>query len=101
MEGAADFLRWCAGRRIPLILHGHKHIQRHVSERIAWDHGRSPETREVTAVGCGTSLGAEGMPLSYNILEWSPKSQRWSTSFYRDPGLGTGFEEIYVALHSV
>jgi len=99
-HGAEDFLRWCAGRRVPLILHGHKHVPRHVMDRIKFTNGIRPETREVIAVGCGTSLGAEGMPLSYNILEWSPKSRRWSTAFYADEGFGAGFEPIYVTLHS-
>jgi len=99
MEGADEFLRWCVGRRVPLVLHGHKHVSRYVKDQIKWSHGKRPDWREVTAVGCGTSLGAEGMPLSYNILEWSPASQKWSTAFFSDPGFGTGFEETYVALH--
>jgi len=101
MDNAEEFLAWCAGRRIPLILHGHKHVQRHVSDSIRWEHGRQNDYREVTAIGCGTSLGAENMALSYNILEWSPSIGKWSTSFFSDPGSGTGFEEIYVAMHSV
>jgi hypothetical protein len=100
MEGADEFLSWCVGRRVPLILHGHKHVPRHVKDRIEWKHGKEPEWREVTAVGCGTSLGAEGLPLSYNVLEWSPRSQKWSVAFFSDPGLGTGFEEAYVSLQS-
>lgn len=100
MDGAEDFLSWCVGRRVPLILHGHKHVPRHVNDRITWTHGKEHESREVTAVGCGTSMGAEGMPLSYNELEWSPTARKWSATFYSDPGHGTGFEEIYVALHT-
>jgi calcineurin-like phosphoesterase family protein len=100
MEGADEFLSWCVGRRVPLVLHGHKHVSRHVKDRIEWTHGKESDWREVTAVGCGTSLGAEGMPLSYNVLEWSPTSQKWSAAFFSDPGFGTGFEETYVALHS-
>lgn len=100
MDDADKFLSWCAGRRVPLILHGHKHVPRHVRDRIEWTHGKQSESREVTAVGCGTSLGVEQFPLSYNVLEWSPSSKRWSASFFADPGIGTGFEETYVALHS-
>lgn len=100
MEDADQFLSWCVGRRIPLILHGHKHVPRHVSDRIQWTHGKEDVWREITAVGCGTSLGVEGYPLSYNILEWSPSTKHWSASFFGDPGSGTGFEEQYVALHS-
>lgn len=100
MEGSKEFLSWCAGRRIPLILHGHKHVARHVRDLINWTHGKASEWREVVAVGCGTSLGAEGMPLSYNVLEWSPKSQKWTVSFFSDPGHGSGFEEVFVAMHS-
>jgi hypothetical protein len=100
MDNAEEFLRWCVGRRIPLVLHGHKHVARHVKDRIWWEQGPSREAREVTAVGCGTSLGAEGSALSYNILEWSPSSRKWTVSFFSDPGLGTGFEEMYVAMHA-
>lgn len=101
MDDADRFLSWCVGRHVPLILHGHKHLPRHITERIEWTHGKDREWRDVTAVGCGTSLGIEGMPLSYNILEWSPSTQRWTASFYADPGFGTGFEEQLIALHSV
>jgi hypothetical protein len=56
--------------------------------------------REVTAVGCGSSLGAEGLPLSYNVLEWSPAAGRWKVSFFSSRGKGAPFEEIYIASHS-
>ena len=101
MEDADEFLQWCAGRRVRLVLHGHKHVARHVEDSIEWKHGTQAGYRSVTAVGCGTSLGAEGMPLSYNVLEWSPKTRKWSAAFFSDPGTGTGFDEEYVALHSV
>jgi hypothetical protein len=100
LEDADEFLQWCAGRQVRLVLHGHKHRARHVEDAIQWMHGANAGRRPVTAVGCGTSLGAEGMPLSYNILEWSPKTRKWSAAFYSDPGTGTGFDEEYVAVHS-
>ncbi|MBL8264457.1 MAG: metallophosphoesterase [Xanthomonadaceae bacterium] len=101
MEEAEGFLAWCAGRRVPLILHGHKHVPRHVKQSVNWQAGARSEWRDVTAVGCGTSLGAEGYPLSYNIVHWSAASRSWAASFYSDPGTGTGFEEQYVAMHTV
>jgi calcineurin-like phosphoesterase family protein len=100
MDDADDFLQWCAGRRVRLILHGHKHVARHVEDSIEWKHGAHAGYRPVTAVGCGTSLGAEGMPLAYNLLEWSPKTRKWTAAFFSDPGTGTGFEEEFVAVHS-
>ena len=99
MDGAHKSLIWCAGRKVFLILHGHKHVARYVKDNIFWSHGKDNELRAATAVGCGTSLGAEGMPLSYNILEWSPTSEKWSAAFFSDPESGPGFEEILVALH--
>ncbi len=101
MDNAEEFLSWCVGRQVPLVLHGHKHVARYVSDQIKWAHGKRDVWRHVTAVGCGTSLGIEDLPLSYNILEWLPSSRRWVASFYADPGLGTGFEEQYVTLHTV
>jgi hypothetical protein len=100
MDDAEQFLSWCVGRNIPLIMHGHKHVPRHVTDRIEWTHGKEHVWRNITAVGCGTSLGIENLPLSYNILEWSPSAKKWSASFFSDPGFGTGFEEQYVALHA-
>jgi predicted MPP superfamily phosphohydrolase len=101
MEDAEEFLTWCAGRNVPLVLHGHKHIQRHVSDSIKWDHGKSSSWRDVVAVGCGTSLGVEDYALSYNVLEWSPSTRKWTVSFFADPGFGTGFDEQYVRMHVV
>lgn len=98
MDDADQFLTWCVGRKIPLILHGHKHVARHVTDQIEW---KEKVWRDVSAVGCGTSLGMEGLPLSYNILEWSPSTRKWSAWFFADPGFGTGFEEQYVAVHPV
>lgn len=87
MLDADQFLAWVAKRRIPLILHGHKHVQRLVHQAI--DIGHSDY--QVSAVGCGTSLGAEGYPLSYNLVIWDQSSRSWTTSFYADPGDGSGF----------
>ena len=112
MDEADQFLRWCAGRPVPLILHGHKHVQRYVTNRIMLEPGKSREYREVTVVGCGTSLGVGRKPLSYNILEWIPSARKWSISLFSDSGPGAGFketpdpnpgtqfEETFVALHN-
>jgi hypothetical protein len=114
MRNAEEFLSWCVGRRIPLVLHGHLHVARLVKDRIWWGHGQVKEAREITTVGCGTSLGAGGRPLSYNVLEWSPSTRNWTVSYFWDQGfgtgfekldaspeeIGTGFEEVYVAMHN-
>lgn len=98
MDDAENFLLWCAKRNIRLILHGHKHIPRHVSKSFVLE---NEDRRKVTAVGCGASLGAEGTPLSYNILTWDAFSNRWAVTFFADPGDGSGFTRQYIALHSV
>jgi 3',5'-cyclic AMP phosphodiesterase CpdA len=36
MDDADQFLSWCVGRRVPLILHGHKHVALHVTDTIEW-----------------------------------------------------------------
>lgn len=87
MLDADQFLNWTAKRKIPLILHGHKHVQRHFQKKINVD----DTWYNVSAVGCGTSLGAEGYGLSYNVLTWNPHSRSWSVSFFADPGDGSGF----------
>jgi predicted MPP superfamily phosphohydrolase len=91
------FLNWCVRRQIPLILHGHKHHPRHVCDYVETDDGGG----WVTSVGCGSSLGAEGGPLSYNILSWHPTSRKWSASFMADPGDASGFKPRYVSVSSI
>jgi hypothetical protein len=101
MDDAKTFLGWYAARNVPLVLHGHKHVQRHVVERISYgEKQKSQRWRQITAIGCGTSLGAEGMALTYNIVTWDPASRQWAISFYSDPGDGSGFTRQMVALHS-
>lgn len=100
MEDADSFLRWCARRQITLILHGHKHVQRYFTARIPID-DNGYNVREVTAVGCGTSLGAENYPMSYNIVAWDPASARWSATFYADPGDYSGFAMQKISVHQL
>jgi 3',5'-cyclic AMP phosphodiesterase CpdA len=101
MENGDEFVTWCGKRGIPLVLHGHKHVQRHVTKTVTYQEGRGNTRREVTSVGCGASLGVEGYPLSYNILGWDPVSKCWSAEFFADPGDGSGFTQQYVALHAI
>jgi hypothetical protein len=95
LDKSEQFLRWCVDRKIPLILHGHKHVPRHVREYIRTD-GYSG--REITSIGCGSSLGAEDGPLSYNILSWHPQAQRWSAAFFVDSGKASGFRQKYMSV---
>lgn len=97
MEDADEFVQWCATRKIPLILHGHKHVQRHMRRVLPSSNGR--ENRAVTAVGCGASLGAEQYPLSYNIvsIDWdTPQNRRWSVTYYSSTDAGGGFEKQFI-----
>ncbi len=93
-DEAERFLTWCALREIPLVLHGHKHVQRHVKHWVGNGKGGG---LEITAVGCGTSLGAESQPLSYNVITWDPVSRQWAASFFSDPGDGSGFTRQYIS----
>jgi Predicted phosphohydrolases len=94
LENANEFLEWCALRHIPLILHGHKHVPRHVVEHINAD----GHWKRIQSIGCGSSLGAEDGPLSYNILSWHPQTQNWSAAFFVDSGNATGFTQRYVSI---
>ena len=55
------------------------------------------ERMPLTAIGCGSSLGAEGSPLSYNMLEWAPDSQRWVASFFESVN-GGAFREVVASV---
>jgi calcineurin-like phosphoesterase family protein len=99
MDDADLFLRFCAKSGVPLVLHGHKHVQRHVQEIVHYDTGGREANASITAVGCGASLGANGKNLSYNLLTWDPRSRRWCASFFASDPDGSGFTRQYVALH--
>jgi hypothetical protein len=84
---------WCKDWIIKTILHRHKPKAPHVEPEVAHELKRA----RLTAIGCGSSLGAEGSPVSYNLLEWEPKSQRWIASFFESIN-GGAFREIVVAV---
>jgi UDP-2,3-diacylglucosamine pyrophosphatase LpxH len=85
MEDAEAFVDWCARWRVSAVLHGHKHVPRYET-RVVTPEGAP--AHEVTAIGCGSTLGAEGSPLSYCLLSWDPHASRWSTTFYESRGGG-------------
>ncbi|MFS2175350.1 metallophosphoesterase [Rhizobium pisi] len=93
-EESEDFVKWCVGRQVGLVLHGHKHIP-----HLATVQPTSEDNREVTVVGCGSSVGAEGKPMCYDVVTIEPLTKRWSVSFYQDErGDGSGFTLQNVAL---
>lgn len=93
MVDADELHRWCLDWKVKTILHGHKHKARYVEREV----GRGAERMPLTAIGCGSSLGAEGSPLSYNMLEWAPDSQRWVASFYESVN-GGAFREVVASV---
>ncbi|MCK1640327.1 metallophosphoesterase [Bradyrhizobium sp. 157] len=74
LEEAEEFISWCAEREVSLILHGHKHVPHHVSVRVDIDGGRS---QQMVVVGCGSTTGAEGSPLCYDVVSLNPQTGRW------------------------
>lgn len=93
-EESEDFVKWCVGRKVGLVLHGHKHIPHLATARSA-----QGESGEVTVVGCGSSVGAGGKPMCYDVITIEPITKRWSVSFYQDErGDGSGFTLQNVAL---
>jgi UDP-2,3-diacylglucosamine pyrophosphatase LpxH len=93
MVDAQSLHHWCLDWKVRTILHGHKHKARYVEREVARDNDRM----SLTAIGCGSSLGAEGSPVSYNMLEWDPQSQRWVASFFESVN-GGAFREIVTSL---
>ncbi|WP_294537698.1 metallophosphoesterase [uncultured Rhodoblastus sp.] len=93
-EESEDFVKWCVGRKVGLVLHGHKHIP-----HLATVRPTRGGDGEVTVVGCGSSVGAEGKPMCYDLITIEPVTKRWSVSFYQDErGDGSGFSLQNVAL---
>jgi hypothetical protein len=93
LANSEELHHWCMDWNIKTILHGHKHKARYVERAVA----REPNHARLTAIGCGSSLGAEGSPVSYNLLEWEPKSQRWIASFFESIN-GGAFRETVAAV---
>lgn len=93
LENAEDLHRWCADWNVRTILHGHKHKARYEERDIEGSGGQF----NLTAIGCGSSLGAEGAPVSYNKLHWDTRSQRWTVSFMESVN-GGAFRETVAAV---
>jgi hypothetical protein len=96
MEDATEFLTWCSSRDIRLVLHGHKHIPRLIHDLVAEGDWQGAERRRLTTVGCGSSLGANGRELSYNIIEWQPESRSWNVDFRVAPADGRNFRSAAI-----
>lgn len=93
LTNAEDLHHWCMDWNVKTILHGHKHKARYVERKVE----RDSRSARLTAIGCGSSLGAEGSPVSYNLLEWEPESQRWVASFFESIN-GGAFHETVAAV---
>lgn len=93
MVDANDLHYWCLDWGIRTILHGHRHKARYIERKI----GGNGRHMNLTAIGCGSSLGAAGAPVSYNLLEWASGTQRWIVSFLESVN-GGAFRETVAAV---
>lgn len=100
-SGGKIFLKWCAARNISLVLHGHKHEQMHFVASANLEAAETSGEQEVTAIGCGSSLGQENTPCRYNVIEWSPKNKQCSVTFYEDCKPAAGFMPKYIAAQRI
>jgi predicted phosphodiesterase len=88
LEDADEFVSWCAEKGVSIILHGHKHVPYHIQADVEVD-GR---IRTMMVVGCGSTTGAEGSALCYDVVSLNPTTRRWGVTFHRDPSKsGAGF----------
>ncbi|MGW4670871.1 metallophosphoesterase family protein [Streptomyces sp. NPDC004324] len=95
MEDAEQFLNWCAARDVSLVLHGHRHRSRLVTDSIPVS-GVPFRSHALTTVGCGTSLGAGDSPLSFNVIDWNPATGSWAVDFQESEPDGSGFRSVAV-----
>ncbi len=98
-DGAEEFMNWCASRGISLVLHGHKHVPHWIEADIPVQ----GQSHRVVVVGCGSTTGAGGRPMCYDIIAMDPASKRWSVSFYHDErgdGSGFGLQNVTLDLRS-
>jgi Calcineurin-like phosphoesterase len=88
LEKAEEFISWCAERGVSLILHGHKHVPHHVRIDVEIE----GQTHTMVVIGCGSTTGAEGSPLCYDVVSLNPDTRRWGVTFHRDKSRsGAGF----------
>jgi hypothetical protein len=89
-DNAESFLEWCAARDVSLILHGHKHVPYHIRAWVPLGN----RARQVMIVSCGSTMGAEGSPLCYDVISLNRANKQWSVSFFRDASSSfAGFNE--------
>jgi 3',5'-cyclic AMP phosphodiesterase CpdA len=94
-EDAGEFMRWCNSRVVSLVLHGHKHVPHLIKTSFENAQGR----HDITVVGCGSSTGVDGRPMSYDIVAFDPVSKVCNVAFYQAPkGDGVPFELQNVAI---
>jgi hypothetical protein len=89
-ENAEQFVSWCAERKVSLILHGHKHVPHHVQANV----DVAGQSHTLVSVGCGSTTGAEGSPLCYDVVSLDPATGRWGVTFHYDASKsGAGFRQ--------
>jgi 3',5'-cyclic AMP phosphodiesterase CpdA len=93
MDHAEDLHQWCLDWNIRTILHGHKHKAMYISREIS----NGADSIILTSIGCGSSLGAEGAPVSYNVVDWGSAARCWTVS-YRQSVNGGAFRETVAAV---
>lgn len=92
MRDSERFVNWCVSSDVSLILHGHKHFARHIRAVRQRTRGGRIDSRIITSIGCGTSLGAEQKPLTYSVVSWDPSSRVWASRVMEyEHGSGYGF----------
>jgi predicted phosphodiesterase len=101
MDNAEEFVTWCAQRGVSVVLHGHKHIAHYAVQKVTSGGNTGAEEGEVTAIGCGSSLGMDKSPVAYDLVAWDEGSRKWGVTFYSDPGNHSNFHCDSVALTQV
>ena len=93
LKNPEKLYEWCVDWDIKTILHGHKHKARYVEREVS----HVGKNMILTAIGCGSSLGAEGSPVSYNLVEWEAVKRKWVASFHESTN-GGAFRELAVSV---
>lgn len=98
-DGGPDFMSWCAARGISLVLHGHKHVPHWVEADLSI----RGQLQKVVVVGCGSTTGAGGRPMCFDVIAMDPVTKCWSVLFYHDErgdGSGFGLQNVTMDLRS-
>ena len=97
MEEGEGLVDWCGHLGVSLLLHGHKHVPYAAHKEVKTPRGYTL----VRSVGCGSSVGEGGLPMSVNVHRWIEAERCWTTEYLLQVGDGRGFTNHNMSIRQI